>query len=351
MKIAHLFSGGVDSSTALKLLKDQGQDVTAFYLKIWLEEEMAFIGDCPWEEDLEYVRKTCDQLDVPLEIINMQREYYDRVVEYAISELKQGRTPSPDIMCNRSIKFGLFLDNIDFDYDMVSSGHYAQIEKNSGRYYLKQSPDPVKDQTYFLTYLDQKQLSRILFPIGKYSKEEVRKMALEFDLPTKNRKDSQGICFLGKIKYNDFVKFHLGEKKGDIIDIETGEKYAEHNGYWYYTIGQRQGIGLGGGPWYVAKKDIENNIIYITRDKTSFQVPRDKFGVNSINWIPSAPSHSDLQVKLRHGPNKYNCEVKLSNSKHATVNLEQTDDGIAPGQFSIFYDGDYCIGGGVIHFI
>lgn len=348
MRIAVLLSGGVDSSLALTLLKNEGHDVEAFYLKIWLEDELAFLGNCPWEEDISYARSLCDKLGVPLHLVNMQQEYLDTVVEYTVNELTRGRTPSPDIMCNKMVKFGLFLRKIPEGFDKVASGHYAQIEERNGSFYLKQSPDPVKDQTYFLTYLSQQQLSGILFPVGGFVKGEVRALAEKFDLPAKNRKDSQGICFLGKIKYNDFIKFHLGDKPGDIVEYETGKILGRHKGYWYHTIGQRQGLGLSGGPWYVASKDIDNNIVYISNNYQTVLVPRDKLIVKDINWIPEAPASMDLKVKLRHGPNKYNCRVGLKEAGEAIVTLGQKDQGIAPGQFAIFYDGDYCVGGGVI---
>src|SRR3972149_7962267 len=162
MKIAVLVSGGVDSSVALKLLKDQGHNVTAYYLKIWLEDELSYLGDCPWQEDLDYVKKVCDQLDVPLEVVSLQKEYHDEVVSYTLAEIKAGRTPNPDILCNSRIKFGLFLDKIGAEYDKVASGHYAQLKKIDGRSLLEQSPDPVKDQSYFLSHLSQEQLEKLL---------------------------------------------------------------------------------------------------------------------------------------------------------------------------------------------
>src|SRR5688572_9149644 len=257
MKIAVLLSGGVDSSMALHLLKQSGQhELTAFYLKIWLEEELAFLGDCPWEDDLKYARAVCEQLGVPLRVVPLQTEYQDKVVSHTIAELKSGRTPSPDILCNQWVKFGLFFDKIDSNFDKIASGHYAQVEERDGRFYLKRSPDPVKDQTYFLSRLSQQQLSRILFPIGHLTKSELRQKAHEFNLPTMDRPDSQGICCLGKIKYPEFDRFHLDEKAGDIIDIETGKTLAAHQGVWFPTIGQRKGLGMGGGHWYVVKKDL-----------------------------------------------------------------------------------------------
>jgi len=357
MKIAVLLSGGVDSSVALRLLKEEGHDLTAFYLKIWLQDEYSFLGECPWEEDLNYARGVCDQAGVPLEIISLQTEYWDSVVTYTIDEIKEGRTPNPDIFCNSLIKFGKFYDRIDGSFEKVASGHYARIEKASQNdkafeggkhwtYLLKKSPDPVKDQTYFLAYLTQDQLSRALFPIGNFKKEEIRKLASQFDLPNKDRRDSQGVCFLGQIKFNDFIKHHLGEKKGDIINIDDGKKMGEHNGYYYFTIGQRSGLGLSGGPWYVVKKDIQNNKIYISRENLE-EKETHKFEVGKFNWISGTPQKENLQVKIRHGAKFFNCGLKLNNGK-GVVELDGSDKGIAPGQFAVFYDDDVCLGGGVI---
>ncbi|MDP2366436.1 MAG: tRNA 2-thiouridine(34) synthase MnmA, partial [Ignavibacteria bacterium] len=266
MKVAVLLSGGVDSSVALRLLKDEGHDVTAFYLKIWLQDEFSFLGDCPWEEDLDFARAVCEQADVPLESINMQTEYWDSVVSYTISEIKEGRTPNPDMFCNRLIKFGQFINKIDNSFEKVASGHYAKIENVNDKFILKTSPDPIKDQTYFLAYLTQQQLSRALFPIGTYRKKQIRELAHSYDLPNMFRKDSQGVCFLGKIKFSDFIKHHLGEIEGDIIDVDTNKVMGKHKGYYFYTIGQRSGLKLGGGPWYVISKDVEKNIVYISKE-------------------------------------------------------------------------------------
>ncbi|MFP4369647.1 MAG: tRNA 2-thiouridine(34) synthase MnmA, partial [Candidatus Kapaibacterium sp.] len=335
MKIAVLLSGGVDSSVALNLLHEEGHELTAYYLKIWLEEELAFLGDCPWQEDLDYARAVCDKLGVPLRIMNMQQEYLDTVVEYTIKELKAGRTPSPDIMCNKMIKFGKFIHKLDEPYDKIASGHYADIREIDGKYRLFRSPDPVKDQTYFLTYLNQEQLSKILFPIGKYTKDEVRRLAARYELPTAARKDSQGICFLGKIKYSDFIKFHLGEQPGDIINIETGEKLGEHKGFWFHTIGQRQGLGLGGGPWYVAKKDSDSNIIYVSHNNETETITRDSLYAVDFNWIQRPEDTKGLKVKLRHGPHMYDCSVDIVSSSKVFIRLSGEDQGISPGQFAI----------------
>jgi tRNA-specific 2-thiouridylase len=349
MKIAVLLSGGVDSSVALNLLRQTGpHELTAFYLKIWLEDELAFLGDCPWEDDLKYARAICEQAGVPLRVVALQTEYQERIVSHTVAELKAGRTPSPDILCNQWIKFGLFLDKIEPGFDKVASGHYAQVEERSGLYYLKRSPDPVKDQTYFLSRLSQAQLSRILFPIGHLTKTELRDKARAMRLPTMERPDSQGICFLGKIKYPEFVRFHLGERKGDIVDIATGEKLGEHKGVWFHTVGQRKGLRMGGGPWYVVQKDLPRNIVYVAHAERYVGYARNAFTVADIHWITQPPAKTALRIKVRHTPRLEECHLKLLPENRSEVTLRQKDQGIAPGQSAVFYDGDYCLGAGVI---
>lgn len=368
MNIALLLSGGVDSSVALRLLLEQGHTVTAFYLKIWLESELAFLGECPWEEDLKYARAVCEQAGVRLEILSMQKEYFEKVVSYTIDEVRAGRTPNPDIMCNNQVKFGLFLDKIQtqFDpnhFDKIASGHYAQIVQKNSTHFLKRSPDPVKDQTYFLARLSQGQLARIIFPIGHLYKSQVRELAEKYNLPNKDRKDSQGICFLGKFKYNEFLKHYLGEKKGFLIELETGKKMGEHNGFWYFTIGQRSGIMLSGGPWFVVKKDSQTNTIYISKTYYEPEKARNTFTITDYNWLdglmPAASSFEEgLTVKIRHGEKLYRAILELPNNSdlkwppndgaHTQVHIDGSDQGLAPGQFAVFYRDDICLGAGVI---
>jgi tRNA (5-methylaminomethyl-2-thiouridylate)-methyltransferase len=349
MKIAALVSGGVDSSVALQLLKNQGHDITAFYLKIWLEDELSYLGECPWEEDLRYVQKVCEQLDVPLEIVSLQKEYKDEVVAYTIAQVKAGRTPNPDIVCNQRIKFGLFLDTIDAGFTHVASGHYAQVREKDGIIELFQSPDAIKDQTYFLSHLSQEQLKRVMFPIGHLRKSELRALAHQFDLPNKDRKDSQGICFLGKFKFADFIQHHLGRCVGQMIEAETGKIMGTHNGFWFYTIGQRQGLGLAGGPWYVVSKDVENNRVYISRDYYCSNKQRNSFVVDNFHWFSGVrPENDNLMVKVRHGAQKYSCVLHNDEHGKTVVHLSERDQGIAAGQYAVFYDGNVCLGSGVI---
>lgn len=349
-KIAVLVSGGVDSSVALALLKEQGHDLTAFYLKIWLEDELSYLGDCPWEQDLEFVRGVCDKLDVPLKVVSMQQVYHDCVVSYMLKEIEAGRTPNPDMLCNQQVKFGAFYEQIDNSFEYVASGHYAQVEHVSTGSVLKKGNDPVKDQTYFLAYLSQQQLSRALFPVGGYPKYQVRELAKKFDLPTQARKDSMGICFLGKFNFTEFLKAHFGTKQGLIVQHETGQKLGEHNGYWFFTIGQRQGLGLSGGPWYVVSKDMAKNIVYVSRDYD--QVTEHKSGmiVRDFNWIAGTPtSKTELDVRFRHGPKLHSALVAVGQDGRVKIMLkEESQQGIASGQFAVLYDGDICLGGGII---
>ncbi len=360
MKIAVLTSGGVDSSVALKLLKEQGHEVTAFYLKIWLEDELKFLGNCPWEEDLSYLREICKKEEIPLHIVPLQKEYFETVVKYTIKEVSQGRTPNPDIMCNNNIKFGLFLEKLKKDYkslrfDKIATGHYAQVIEKNKRYLLKKTPDKIKDQTYFLSNLKQSQLKKLVFPIGNLNKEEVRALAKKYKLPNQDRKDSQGICFLGKLKYNDFLHHYLKDKKGDILEYETGKKLATHNGFWYFTIGQRKGIKIGGmkegsgKPFYVIDKNTKKNIIYVSNNYHACDKKRDSFEVGNFNWFEGhSPKKKTLNVKIRHGEHEYKCKIKYLNSKKALIKLNAQDQGIAKGQFAAFYDGDICLGSGLI---
>ncbi|NUN10803.1 MAG: tRNA 2-thiouridine(34) synthase MnmA [Ignavibacteriaceae bacterium] len=348
MKVALLISGGVDSSVALRLLLEQGYDVTAYYLKIWLQDDFSFLGDCPWEEDVEFASRVCEQAGVELVTLPMQDEYWASVVSYTIAEIKEGRTPNPDMFCNRLIKFGEFSKRIGDKYDKIASGHYARVINDNGIYKLGVSPDPVKDQTYFLAYVTQQQLSNLLFPIGEYDKAQIRSIADRYDLANKKRKDSQGICFLGRISFRDFIKQHLGELKGDIINTDTGKKMGEHNGFYFYTIGQRSGLGLSGGPWYVVQKDTANNIIYISNKDMISEKERTEFLVTKFNWITGTPPLNDrLRVKIRHGAKSYNCRLNLQ-GETGRVTIDQPEKGIAAGQFAVFYEDDICIGGSVI---
>jgi len=347
-------SGGVDSATALMRLVARGEkSITAYYLKIWLEDELSYMGDCPWEQDLAYAHAVCEHAGVPLKVVSLQQEYYDRVVSYALAELRAGRTPSPDIFCNQRIKFGAFFERLGTEVDTVVSGHYARVEHAPGEVRLLRAPDPVKDQTYFLSHLSSDQLSRLEFPVGELTKKQVRALAEEYALPNRDRPDSQGICFLGKIRYPDFVRHYLGEREGDIVERETGTVLGKHRGFWFHTIGQRQGLGLGNGPWYVTGKSPAENLVYVSHATHKDEQLRYGFFVEDAHWISgSSPLNGagsrTLQAKLRHGPELQDCVLSAAASESQTqvlrVELQDGDRGVAPGQFSVFYDGEQCLG-------
>ncbi len=350
MKIAMLLSGGVDSSVALaELVREQQHQIQAFYLKIWLEDDLQYLGQCPWEEDLQYAQGVCEKLGVPLEIVSLQTAYWDRVVSHSIAELKAGRTPSPDILCNQNVKFGAFCDLIDDSYERIATGHYARQRLYRGQQQLLKGVDPIKDQTYFLSRLSRAQQDRAMFPIGHIPKREVRALAAHYDLPTQARPDSQGICFLGKLKFSEFVKAHLGEWPGSIIEVDSGKVLGSHKGFWFHTIGQRKGLGLSGGPWFVVQKDPARNIVYVSSVEARLQRPQLTFTISSMHWLEEKPSLDRFYtVKIRHGERTTECRLADLGEGRMAVELGQPDGGIAPGQYAVLYDGDLCLGAGII---
>lgn len=353
MKVAVLVSGGVDSSVALaELVKCRDLELTAFYLKIWLEDELAFLGECPWEDDLKHVRAVTGALGVPLEVIPLQTAYHQRVVAQALAELARGRTPSPDLHCNAQVKFGAFLEAVSGEFPYVATGHYAGVEHIAGSpCRLLTAKDPEKDQTYFLSRLGKGQLARALFPLARLTKPEVREEARRLGLATAERKDSQGICFLGKIPYPEFVRFHLGDAPGPIVDVDTGQTLGEHRGCWFFTIGQRHGLGLGGGPWFIVRRDLATSTLYVAHASRARHHDRAAFEVDSAHWFGESPAAgAELEVKLRHGPRRTPCILESTSESPGIlrVTLASPDSGIAPGQFAVFYLGDECLGSAVI---
>lgn len=350
MHIAALLSGGVDSAVALARYicsnPDHKKFICAYYLKIWLEDELSFLGSCPWKEDIFYAEKTAHMLGIPFRIISLQREYYETIVSYTLDELKCGRTPSPDIFCNERIKFGSFLNNVDASH--IVSGHYAQIRRvHDTSSSLYRAADVLKDQTYFLSHLSDRQLAMLHFPLAGMQKHDVRAFARKQNLPPYERKDSQGICFLGKIRYRDFVKYYLGEKKGDLVHVRTNKILGVHEGAWFYTVGQRRGLGLGNGPWYVAGKNLCENLVFIRHESEAEYT--DRVYVDDCHAIQGSvecfSNAENLSVKLRHGPQRTSASFAYDIShKRGCVTLQQGDAGIAAGQFVVFYDGAQCLG-------
>lgn len=352
MKIAVLISGGVDSAVVVHKLFCEGHELHLFYIKISTDNGE---GQCSYEEDIEMCRLIAAKYNLPLTEVSLHEEYWDYVMDYALKTVRKGLTPHPDMMCNKIIKFGFFEERWGKDFDKTATGHYAHILKDDDGFYLATAKDPVKDQTDFLAQISQSQLSHLLFPLGEMPKEEVRKLAKEAGLPNANRKDSQGICFLGKINYNDFIRRHLGENPGDIIEIETGKKLGTHKGFWFYTIGQRKGLGLGGGPWFVVKKDTLKNIIFVSKGyDTPLQFGRI-ISLTEPNWINRSPFNKDnneirIAFKIRHVPEFHFGVLKNLDPGDLVLVSESDVQGIAPGQFAIFYTEDckICLGSALI---
>lgn len=366
--LAVLLSGGVDSSVALGILREEtSEPIEAYYLKVWLEDELSYLGNCPWEEDLSYAEAVAKAFDVPLRVVSLQREYHEKVVSYVLDELRLGRTPSPDLFCNADIKFKAFVEALPEEASAgaglrVATGHYARVDHAggpgtpAGEPRLFRAPDPVKDQTYFLSRLSPEQLSGAHFPLGHLTKEEVRERARRWNLPNRDRPDSQGICFLGKIRYRDFVGHHLGEKSGNIVDVSTGNILGSHRGHWFYTPGQRQGLGLAGGPWYVIAKDVAENRVVVAHAETEGELRTRRFSLRGINRLGtgrellSAARSIELQFKVRHGPGFLSgrLEIDGADATRGIVELSRPERGIADGQFAVFYLDDECIGSGII---
>ncbi|WP_123039733.1 tRNA 2-thiouridine(34) synthase MnmA [Cohnella candidum] len=345
-------SGGVDSSVSALLLKKQGFDVIGVFMKNWDDTDEN--GVCTAEEDAEDVRRVCDEIGIPYYTVNFEEQYYDKVFEYFLEEYRRGRTPNPDVMCNREIKFGEFLQKaLALGADVVAMGHYAQVELRDGAYRLLRGADANKDQTYFLHQLDQNQLSRAMFPIGHLQKPEVRRIAEEAGLYTAKKKDSTGVCFIGERNFKEFLSQYLPAKPGDMVDIVTGEVKGRHDGLMYYTLGQRQGLGIGGSgtgePWFVADKDLERNVLYVVQGDVHpslYSVGLTATGVNWIRPVSGEPFRCTAKFRYRQ-PDQGVTVTPLGNGEFS-VDFDQPQKAVTPGQAVVFYDGDECLGGGTI---
>ena len=352
MRIAVLISGGVDSAVVVHKLKEEGHDLQLFYIRIGMDTDE---GDCSAEEDIEMCQLIAHKYGLPLEAVSLHQEYWDSVMEYALRTVRAGLTPNPDMMCNKMIKFGYFEERWGSEFDMTATGHYATTDVVDGVKYLATAVDPVKDQTDFLAQISYKQLEHLMFPIGSMPKAEVRRIAVEANMPNAFRKDSQGICFLGKINYNDFIRRHLGERKGNIIEIETGRKIGEHKGFWFHTIGQRKGLGLSGGPWYVVKKNPKDNVIYVSNGYGTEKQFGRVLHLDEMHFISGNPWQGvegpvDIMFKNRHTPDFIKAKFTHLTGNEYVIESERDVQGIAPGQFAVVYDarGHLCYGSGVI---
>ena len=352
MKIAALISGGVDSAVAVHRMLEQGHDLHLFYIRIGLDTGE---GDCSAEEDIEMCSYIAERYKLPFDVVSLHEEYWDSVMEYALRTVKAGLTPNPDIMCNKMIKFGYFEQRWGHEFDKTATGHYATTDTIDGKIYLATAVDPVKDQTDFLAQISYDQLSHLMFPIGDLSKAEVREIAIATQMPNAYRRDSQGICFLGKINYNDFIKRHLGEKKGPIIELETGRKLGEHRGFWFHTIGQRKGLGLSGGPWYVVKKCVHDNVVYVSQGYNTEKQYGKTLHLDEMHFISGNPwpercDAIEITFKNRHTPDFITARLTHLGGSEYVISSDQKVQGIAPGQFAVIYDRNrhLCYGSGVI---
>ena len=353
MNIAALVSGGVDSSVVVHQLKEAGYDPTIFYIRIGMEDKDGYI-DCPAEEDIEITTYIARKYGCKMEVVSLHEEYWENVVSYTIDAVKRGLTPNPDMMCNKLIKFGCFEQKWGKEFDKTATGHYATTTELNGKVYLSTAKDKFKDQTDFLAQVDYLQVSKLMFPIGNLLKSEVRDIAEKQGLPSAKRKDSQGICFLGKINYNDFIERYLGKRTGKIIELETGKILGKHNGYWFHTIGQRKGLGLSGGPWFVIKKDIRRNIIYVSNGYGVETQYGKSINLQGFNFITEDPwgefdDEREITFKIRHTPEFTHGRIRRIGDLYR-IESDEKIQGIAPGQFSVVYDKEshLCLGSGMI---
>ena len=352
-KIAVLLSGGVDSSVVVYEMARMGLHPDCFYIKIGPEEEEEW--DCTSEEDLEMATAVASRYGCKLQVIDCHKEYWDGVTKYTMDKVRNGFTPNPDVMCNRLIKFGAFEEKVGHKYDKIATGHYGRIIEKDGKCWLGVAKDPVKDQTDFLAQLSGVEISRMILPLGDLMKEDVRRIANEARLPQAKRKDSQGICFLGKINYNDFLRKFLGEQEGKVIDIETNRIVGTHKGFWFHTIGQRKGLGLSGGPWFVVKKNVRKNVVFVAHGwDTQLQYGHvfrlaDFHAITEPLPINEGDAPMEISFKVRHVDHFMDGTIERD-AEGYIVRSPEPIQGIAPGQFGCIYDREktICWGSGEI---
>lgn len=363
MEIAALISGGVDSAVAVHRLVEQGHNVHLFYIRIALDVHDGS-NDCSAEEDIDICRLIARRYGLPFDVVSLHNEYWENVMEYALRTVRSGLTPNPDMMCNKMIKFGFFEDRWGHEFDMTATGHYAGTTVDAdGVKWLTTAVDPVKDQTDFLGQISYSQLKHLIFPLGDIPKSRVREIAIDVHMPNAMRKDSQGICFLGKINYNDFIRRHLGERPGPIIELETGRRLGEHRGFWFHTIGQRKGLGLSGGPWFVVRKNIRDNIIYVSHGYDTEKQYGRTLHLSEMHFITrdiwqGQPCVSvPVTFKNRHTPTftaatltRLDNQLDGSGQPEYVLHSSERIQGIAPGQFGVIYtpDSRICLGSGLI---
>ncbi len=349
-------SGGVDSSVSALLLKRQGYNVVGLFMQNWEEKDQNQV--CTAQQDYDDVRRVCDKIDIPYYSVNFSKEYYEKVFEYFLDSYKQGRTPNPDVLCNREIKFGPFIHKaLSLGADNIATGHYAKVVKKEGSFYLKKAFDKNKDQSYFLNQLTQDQLKYVIFPLCDIVKPKVREIAKQAGLVTATKKDSTGICFIGERNFRRFLSQYLPAKEGEIKTL-NGKTIGKHNGLMYYTIGQRKGLGIGGQKesngqaWFVVKKDLTTNTLYVTQgeDKMPIQTQLTTLGFNFIPQKPKSTSF-DCFAKFRYRQPDQPVHVNIID-QNVQITFLNKQTSVTPGQFVVLYDGDEnCLGGGEIDIV
>lgn len=346
-------SGGVDSSVAALLLKEQGYDVVGIFMKNWDEKDET--GVCTATEDYEDVGRVASQLGIPYYTINFEKEYWDRVFSYFLKEYKAGRTPNPDVMCNQEIKFNAFLDYaLKLEADYIAMGHYARVEKRGEKYHLLRGVDDNKDQTYFLSRIGQKALSKAIFPIGDIPKSEVRRLAEEHNLATAKKKDSTGVCFIGERDFDAFLNKYLLAEPGKIMTVE-GKEIGNHHGLIHYTYGQRRGIGIGGvgtgEPWFVCGKSLKENILYVAQGEAHPSLFTKSLVADDMFWTLDTPSEMPFKctAKFRYRQADIPVTVHDLGENRVKIVFDHPVKAITPGQVAVLYDGETCLGSGIIN--
>jgi len=347
-------SGGVDSSVAALLLKEQGFDVVGLFMKNWEDDDTEEF--CPARQDLIDAASVADRIGIDLEAVNFSKEYKDRVFNNFLAEYQAGRTPNPDILCNSEIKFRAFLDHaMALGADLIATGHYARVRKMDGLYQLLKAEDGTKDQSYFLYRLNQEQLGKTLFPLGDYYKRDIRDIARKAGLPTSEKKDSTGICFIGERPFREFLNRYLPKQPGE-MRTPDGKVVGRHDGLMYYTLGQRQGLGIGGGkessgePWFVAGKDMQNNVLIVVQGHDHPLLFSDSLRAADLHWISgSAPrTHWVYAAKTRYRQADAPCEIDSIDGETCEIKFGQPQWAVTPGQSVVVYESQVCLGGGII---
>ena len=354
MRVVVGMSGGVDSSVAAMLMKQAGHEVIGVFMKNWEEKDDA--GVCTSERDWSDARAVCEHLDIPYYSVNFSRQYWDRVFEHFLAEYRLGRTPNPDVLCNREIKFNVFLDFAEsLGAEKLVTGHFANIDCVDGEYRLLRAADENKDQTYFLYMINQRALSKAMFPVGGLTKAQVRQLARDNGIPVSEKKDSTGVCFIGERNFKQFLSTYLPAQPGDMVTLD-GRVVGRHDGLMYYTLGQRRGLGIGGGGdgrrWFVVKKDLENNVLVVQQGEDSPLLYTHAARGGGLTWLAERPPAPDgvaleCQVRLRHRQPLQACRLTLSDGV-AHMRFPEAQRAVTPGQSAVFYRDRVCLGGCIV---